>query len=461
MRRGRAQQNPWCLGVLVVNSYPMIQPLTAADFAALMDPLGPFEARPCVAVAVSGGADSLCLALLVAEWARERGGQAVALTVDHGLRADAAAEAAQVGAWLAARGVAHHILRWQGAKPSADIQAEARAARYRLLEEWCAANGVLHLLLAHHQDDQAETLLLRLARGSGVDGLAAMAPVSETFALRLLRPLLSVPRARLAATLTALGQDWVEDPSNRNPAFARARIRALMPVLATEGMSADRLSATARRMARARSALEESLAEAAARWVELHECGYALVERSAFAVLNEETGLRLLVRLVRAIGGAVHPPREERAEALYACLRDGLDAAATLGGCRIVPAGDKLLVCREAARMASPVPLVPGAESGWDGRFRFRVADDAPDGFSLGGLGITGWRRVAAAVKPRRLPPVPALVRATLPAVYDRQGLCAVPHLGYNQTTAAEPAVLRWIVAAPAVSLTAGGCRLV
>lgn len=438
----------------------MTPALTPAEFAGLMAPLGPFEARPRVAVAVSGGADSLCLALLAHHWAVALGGQAVALTVDHGLRPEAAVEAAQVGAWLAAQGMEHHVLRWEGAKPAADIQAEARTARYALLEGWCAANDVLHLLLAHHQDDQAETLLLRLARGSGVDGLAAMAPVSETFSLRLLRPFLGVPRARLAATLAARGLGWIEDPSNRNAAFARVRMRNLMPVLEGEGMSASRLAATARRLGRARAALEDGVAEAAARHVEMHAAGYAVVAADVFRQLSEEVGLRLLARLVQAIGGASHPPREERVAALHARLcRDGA-CAATLAGCCFAPWRGRLLVCREVARMAPPVPLTPGAPVTWDGRFRAQVAEDAPTGLSLGALGASGWKHVAAQSLGRPVLPFPALVRATLPAVYDRQGLCDVAHLGYNQSSATKT-VLRWIVAVPAVSLTAGGRCLV
>ncbi|HLO78149.1 MAG TPA: tRNA lysidine(34) synthetase TilS [Magnetospirillum sp.] len=438
----------------------MPTPLTAADFAALMAPLGPFEARPHVAVAVSGGADSLSLALLAHDWARERGGRAVALTVDHGLRPDSAAEAAQVGSWLSDLGVSHHVLRWDGAKPSADIQAQARAARYGLLEDWCAAAGVLHLLLAHHRDDQAETLLLRLARGSGVDGLAAMAPVVEGFAVRLLRPLLGVDRRRLAATLAARGQGWVEDPSNRNAAYARVRMRALLPILAGEGMTVERLGRTAARLGRARSALETMVADAAARWVAPHPAGHMLVAPEVFRLVPEEVGLRLLSRLVQAVGGQDYPPREEQIRRSYGRLRDGMVGGATLAGCRIAPLRDRILVCREAGRMAPPLPLVPGATQVWDGRFRLKVAERAGSGLWIAALGATGAKRLAALVKPRRLPDVPAAVRPTLPAIYDQQGLCAVPHLGYNRGTVAEP-VLQWIIAAPAVPLTAGGRCLV
>lgn len=434
--------------------------LTSSQFAALMAPLGPFEARPSVAVAVSGGADSLCLALLAHDWARAMGGEAVALTVDHGLRPASAAEAEQVGRWLAKHGMRHVILRWGDAKPDSDIQAQARAARYRLLEQWCAAHGVLHLLLAHHQDDQAETLLLRLARGSGVDGLSAMAPVTEGFFARILRPLLSIPHAWLTATLFARGQQWVEDPSNRNDAFARVRMRGVLPALAAEGMSAERLAATARRMGRARAALEDMVAQAAARWVAPHPAGHAVVDPAVFRLVPEEVGLRLLSRLVQAVGGAAYPPREERVLALHRRLLGGLARVVTAGGCRLGPHEGAVLICREAGRMAPPQPLVPAEETLWDGRFRVKMAEGAPLGLSIGPLGVTGWNRVAGLVKPRRLPPVPAPVRPTLPAVYDQQGLCAVPHLGYKQGSAAGSA-LRWIIAAPAVPLTAAGRRLV
>ena len=204
---------------------PAASPLDETRFAALMAALGPFERRPRLAVAVSGGPDSLALCLLAERWAQARGGATVGLIVDHGLRPESAREAGQVAAWLSARGIAQQVLSWQGAKPASGIQAAARAARYELLCAWCRAAGVLHLLTAHHRDDQAETVALRQARGSGADGLAGIAPVRELAGLRLLRPLLTVPKAALTALLAAAGQPWLEDPSNRAAAFARARLR--------------------------------------------------------------------------------------------------------------------------------------------------------------------------------------------------------------------------------------------
>src|SRR5262245_55954926 len=201
-------------------------PLRDDEFTALMERLGPFEARPHLAVAVAGGRDSLCLALLLHRWVQGRRGRITALTVDHRLRPESAAEAARVRRWLATHGIAHRTLRWQrgdARSATSGLQAAAREARYRLLCSACRELGILHLALAHQRDDQAETFLLRLDRQSGPDGLAAIAPIADRQGIRLLRPLLPVPRARLAATLQAWRQHWIDDPSKIGRASCRER----------------------------------------------------------------------------------------------------------------------------------------------------------------------------------------------------------------------------------------------
>jgi tRNA(Ile)-lysidine synthase len=362
-------------------------PVDAAEFAALMAPLAPFEHRPRLAVAVSGGADSLALALLARDWTAASGGMLTALTVDHRLRAGSAAEAAQVAAWLGARAIAHCILRCEERPASGGVQAAARAARYRLLEGWCAGNGVLHLLVAHNREDQAETLLLRLARGSGLDGLAGMAAVAERTQCRLLRPLLTVPRARLEATLRAARQDWIEDPSNLDPAYARVRLRQGRRLLEEAGLGMERLAATAARLARARTALEAGVAALLARAALIHPAGFVRLDPAMLKAAPEELGLRALGAVLAMAGGALYPPRLERLERLYRQLPDGLGGGRTLGGCRLLPRQGRLLVCREPAALASPVPAPPGAEIYWDGRFCLYLPNTAPEGLRLGGLG--------------------------------------------------------------------------
>jgi tRNA(Ile)-lysidine synthase len=382
------------------------------------------------------------------------------LTVDHRLRPESTAEAERVGAWLAVHSISQIILPWLGPKPDSDIQAAARAARYALLQGWCREAGILHLLLGHHRDDQAETLLLRLGRGSGVDGLSAMAEVQETAWVRLLRPLLTVPRTRLEASLAARGQtEWVDDPSNRNSAYARVRWRQALPGLAAEGLSPARLAATATRMGRARAALEAMVAETVLHRVDLHPAGYALVDRECLCTLSDELALRLLARLLLAVGGGVYPPRLERLERLLAGLRSVPAATRTLAGCRLEPYGDRVLVCREAAKVQGPVALPPGGIVVWDGRFRMAVAHSAPPGLVVQALGIQGWRRLVAE-SAGRLAGVPAAVRPSLPVIVDESGVSAAPHLGYNRGTGADSA-LRWIVPAPAFPLTVAGRCLV
>jgi len=434
-------------------------PLSAAEFAVLMAPLGPFENHPFLAVAVSGGADSLALCLLAHGWAAERGGAVVGLTVDHGLRAEAAAEAARVAAWLAARGIAHHVLRWRPPADLSNVQAAARAARYDLLSAWCRSAGCLHLLTAHHREDQAETLLLRLARGSGLDGLAGMAASREVVACRLLRPLLAVPRARLAASLRAADQGWIEDPSNRDPAYARARLRASAAVLAREGLNAARLAATARHLGRARAALEDGVTRllAAAAW--LHPAGFAILDPGSLTAAPAELALRALARLAATVGGADHPPRLERLARLHDAVRVGLPAGRTLGGCRFVRRRGVVVVCREPAAVQPPQPALPDATLRWDDRFVVTLTPRAPGGLTVGALGAAGFGKRGATPSG----PIPPAARATLPALRDLAGIVAVPHLDYVREDLGQVAVreIASVAFQPKWPLTAPGFTVV
>ncbi len=423
-------------------------PLEAAEFAALMEPLGPFETGVAVAVGVSGGADSMALCLLASRWARARGGHAVALSVDHGLRTEAAAEARQVGTWLASRGIAHHILCWHGEKPSSGLQAAAREARYALMRHWCAANGFLHLLLGHHQDDQAETFLLRLARGSGVDGLAAMAPSTALAELCLLRPLLGIPHARLVATLQAAGQSWIEDPSNTNDAYHRVRLRRMMPTLAKDGMDGRRLAATARRLARTRQALERVTGELMVRAITLDWRGFAWLRMAELEKAPEDILLRLLARLCRTVGGTVYPPRLERLERLAAEIRAGLAGRRTFAGCLLVPKKAGLLVCREPARLGPSLPVQAGAGVVWDGRFTLRLSG-AGHG-RIDALGRPGWLSIRDGLEKTQIPPE---VLLGLPTLVDRHGISAVPHLGYKRQAESD-LMIEQVLFTPANPLT-------
>lgn len=435
-------------------------PLSADGFARLMAALGPFEAHPHLAVAVSGGADSLALLLLADDWARRRGGGATGLTVDHGLRPESAAEARRIGTWLAGRAIPHVVLPWQGDKPASGLQAAARQARYDLLAGWCRRSGVLHLAVAHHLEDQAETVLLRLGHGSGLAGLAGMAAVVERPEVRVLRPLLGVSRESLRRTLRDRGQEWIEDPSNQNAAFARVRLRAAMPLLAAYGLSAPRLASTARSLGQARVAFEGSLATLLAEAVFLHPAGFALVDGAALTAAAPELARWALGRLLMVIGGTAYPPRGDRLARLHEALRGSAAGAlaATLGGCRLLPWRGRLLIVREARRPGPAVAATPGGSMLWDGRYavEFSARLDPRQGLCLGVLGCDGWRDAVEHAPEIKRRPLPAAVRPVLPALRDRHGVLGVPHLGYWRDEAA-PALLASLRFAPRNSLAGPG----
>ncbi len=420
---------------------PAALPLDDHAFEELLAPLGPFEPSPHVAVAVSGGSDSLALCLLTDRWARARGGAVTALTVDHGLRPESAAEATTVADWLAARDIAHRILRWRGAAPATRIQETARAARLSLLAGFCARARILHLLLAHQREDQAETVLQRLAGGSGVDGLAAMAPVRlamdmDGAGVRLLRPLLSVPRDSLKATLAAFGQCWVDDPTNRDSRHARPRLASVMAALEAEGLGVARLGRTARRAADDRAALEAACAAFLGECAQPSPAGFVLLERRALVEAPRALALRCLARVVVTVSGASYPPRTERLERLGDRLLEEGFRAGTLGGCRIVPWNGRLLICREAAAASHVSAMVSGRRLLWDGRFVCSLAGDERCGpFTVRRLGTGGLASVRAAARERGAPiaavHVPAPARAALPALFDLDGPLAVPHLNF------------------------------
>jgi tRNA(Ile)-lysidine synthase len=265
-----------------------------------------WKAAPAIVLAVSGGPDSIALMWLAARWRRAmvRGPRLIAVTVDHGLRSEAAREARDVKRLAKDLDLPHRTLRWTGVKPKTGVPAAARAARYRLLAKAARAGGATHILTAHTRDDQAETLLMRMLRGSGIAGLAAMARESERDGVRLARPLLDIPKSQLIATLNRAKIAYADDPSNRDASYTRPRLRALMPALAEEGGDSRNLARLASRLARANAALEV-LADGAERYLALRDRNDASrfgFDATAFAGLAEEIRLRLLKRAIDRVG---------------------------------------------------------------------------------------------------------------------------------------------------------------
>jgi tRNA(Ile)-lysidine synthase len=296
--------------------------------------------RGPLAIACSGGPDSLALAILAAQ---AFPGCVEALIVDHGLRPDSADEAAQTQRWLTARNIPAHVLVWEGQKPAAGIQAAAREARYALLLQGCERIGASCLLLAHHLDDQAETFLLALGRGAGLQGLAAMAPSRTLHGVTILRPLLTVPKSRLVATLSVLGQSFIDDRSNADPRFDRARLRQQMGALAAAGLTPELLVGAAARLSDARDVISCLVDEALRHVWSAHGSDQRLALVHVRQMLGCEPGQRqvivpLLASLIQKVSGA--RPRFEELYRLVSwlasCATAGTEASPrTLGKCRI------------------------------------------------------------------------------------------------------------------------------
>jgi tRNA(Ile)-lysidine synthase len=293
-----------------------------------------WKTAPAIVLAVSGGPDSIAMMWLAARWRRalKRGPHLVAVTIDHGLRPEAAREAREVKQLAKALDLPHRTLRWSGVKPKTGLPAAARDARYLLLARTARAAGATHVLTAHTRDDQAETLLMRMSRGSGIAGLAAMARQSQRDGVVLARPLLDIPKTRLVATLKKAKIGFADDPTNRDSSFTRPRFRALMPALAAEGFDARNLSRLAARFARANAALE-ILVDGAERYLALGQRGaaHAGFDANAFAALAEEIRLRLLLRRIDRVGHE-GPAELGKVEALLAALDRAVAATAPARG---------------------------------------------------------------------------------------------------------------------------------
>ncbi len=425
------------------------QSLSDTEFHRLMISLSPPRR---LALAVSGGGDSMALLCLVARWRESHApqGEISVLTVNHGLRAQAHEEAALVAKAAARLGFKHHVLHWRETKPSTGLQEAARQARYALMSEWCAGNGVDTLMTAHTLDDQAETVLMRLTRASGIDGLAGMAARNSLFGMTLLRPLLGIERARLRATLTMFGQEWAEDSSNEDPRFTRVRLRQAMPELAKLGVTQKRLIALAREAAGLRSVLDAATADFLKVAVRQGKEGFYVLDAGALNDAFAPVALRALKLLLLGAGGALWPARTAALQQLYDGVKiwvansdeEALGRGRTLGGCKIVPQRQRhLLFIRETGRLKiKPVPLEPGETRSWDRRFFLSLPATPPatggQRYYVGALGQglgTVPRQLVQGARSR----LSRLVLEGLPALRGWDGeLLNVPHLGFVADTA-------------------------
>ncbi len=405
-------------------SFPDLNTPDALD--RLFEPLKRYSHA---ALAVSGGPDSLSLMMLACRWSAgcTDAPTLSVLTVDHGLR-DAAKDEAGMVCGLAKRlGLACEILNWQGAKPDSGVQNAARQARYALMTTWCRDNRAQALVLAHTRDDQSETVLMRFLRGSGVDGLSAMAQTTEFEGVDFVRPLLGVEKRHLVALLKREHVSPAADPSNQDTRFERVQIRDALTVLESYGLRSDALVRTSRRMESAREALEHFTDLAMADCVTWSPRGYCEIGTAAFAESVREIGLRVLSRCLSAIGGQSYPCNWDALNRLYEKLVGEDKEHQTLHHCLLRPGADTVMISRETgSRSPEPVAIEPGDTLDWDNRFRISLAGDGSRRAEIGALEADGWRQIKD--RARDLSQLPSAVRHALPALRLSDGTILVPH---------------------------------
>ena len=378
-----------------------------------------------MALAVSGGSDSTALMRLARDWAQTHhpGLTLSVLTVDHGLRPVSAGEARLVGEWAASLGLPHHVLNWEGEKPSSGLQAKAREARYGLMAAWCRDHGASLLLTGHTLDDQAETVLMRLGRSLSPDSLAGIPRFGNWDGLGLFRPLLGARRAALRDYLLALGQGWVEDESNADRHFERVRARQELADLQNSGVTPERLAALAEAGARTTALLDRLSGRWLSSWLKEEEAGYCQVPAEPFLGLPLPLQQRILARIVSHYGGGQSTPEAEELRRLALWVSEG-PVRCTLGGALMGRRKRGFYVCREAGRI-SPEPLIvpDSGKALWDGRFLITAAPGAavrpPDGDSLPlGEGV------------------PVFARRAYPLVEQPAGTDAAPVIAFQRITA-------------------------
>jgi tRNA(Ile)-lysidine synthase len=378
-------------------------------FAALRD-------ERHVALAVSGGSDSMALLRLVDQWSNKTVKISV-LTIDHGLRAEAAAEAARVAEWSAFLGLEHHTLRWEGVKPKTGLQAKARIARYDLLCDWCKANQVKYLLTGHTIDDQAETVLMRQQRTDTAESLAGIWGIADWGGVKVFRPLLGQSRTDLRAYLTSLGQPWIDDPSNLDARFERVRVRQALAQEGRPDLQKIELADIAERAGRATRAL----ALATQQWLDgqltSYPEGYGAIPRAGFCELDRSLQRRVLQQLL-LIYGAGNRAEPGELDDLAKWIREQGISRRTLGGAMLACRQSSVLIGREWARISPEPMVVPhSGETLWDGRFLVQAPPEARV-IAVGRLNGIARRE-----------DIPSFVQQSLPAVTLGGGWTIIPHL--------------------------------
>ncbi|MCF6315195.1 MAG: tRNA lysidine(34) synthetase TilS [Marinosulfonomonas sp.] len=362
----------------------------------------------------------MALLHLLHRWAAEKGVDLQAVTVDHGLREAAAKEAKGVAAFCAGLGIAHTKLNWTGWDGKGNLQDQARRARYRLMTKWATARGIETVALGHTADDQAETFLMRLARGSGVDGLSGMQQRRKADGIEWVRPALLLYRQQLRDHLVRHNIDWIDDPSNEDERFERVKARKVLKALAPLGIDVERLAGTAQDLQLARQALAIQTQDAATNIATIQGSDVLLV-REMFNLLPPEIHSRLLSHALRWVSKTEYRPRRLALNDTEVALR--LRKSSTLNGCKITWSKTEIRITREHQAVKDSVCA---SDAIWDKRWQF-TGPHAKD-LEIRALGAAGL----AECPDWRSTDLPRASLLATPAVWRNQTLIAAPLAGLS-----------------------------
>ncbi|MBR4932480.1 MAG: tRNA lysidine(34) synthetase TilS [Alphaproteobacteria bacterium] len=386
--------------------------LNLDDFNKLMQPFGLLNGMH-IAVGISGGADSLCLTLLLSEWAKQNNIDLTALTVNHNLRTVAAQEAEDVHHFLTQKNIHHVILTNQKPIPESGLEVYARQIRYDLLTDYCRKHQIFDLFLAHHQADQAETFLLRLAKSTGLNGLSGMRITSVRNGLKIHRPLLSVSKQDLTDTLNASQITWVEDEMNADERYERVKWRHFLPVLAEKGVSLSAIAQTMQRLSRADEALAEYTEAFINKNVWIDFRGFARLPVEKWQLLPAEIKIRVVMDLIQQIGQSDKQISLKSVEHL--CNK--LPCSATIGNCVFVPHKTGLYIGKEKHLMPVQKSVKAGETIVWD-RFKMTALTDCI---------------VKAGMPVQKIENIPAVIQKSFPAVFMEKELEKTVQIDYKE----------------------------
>ena len=386
-----------------------------------------FSVQGHFALAVSGGADSLALLLLVHRVLKEKKNvKFTVLTVNHGLRSESDNEAQYVAHIAQELGFACAVLTWCGPKPKSGIQAAARQARYDLMTQWCRQYQANALIVAHHLEDQVETFILRLMRGSGLDGLAAMQSVSVKNDIYVIRPFLDVPRDYLHEFLKDTSLNPIHDPSNRDEKYTRIRVRKILDILHQEGLHKEKIATTILRLKSAKEALTDLTYQRMNQMITQNHLGEIYIDREKFVTLPEDIGLRCL-RLIFS-SDTSYPPRASKLLSLWEDIVSHKMQRRTLQGCDIRLRKKSIIIMRELSAICHICDIKTGETLLWDNRFYVSYYAQCEDSLLIRSLGMEGLKilRNQGCILPKDFS---SSLYATLPAIWKEQVLYAVPFL--------------------------------